>query len=202
MLCKGDKRGWAKKAHFSNEGDIRTASHAHVLLRVVGEFFCQGLQEFTPVACRYDVIWVQVSACPSPIGRLIANSDGFLFFFLCCCSGCLAISSTTTLWHCFKFVQIGLLRCMYHRLTASQRLKKGLKPKGVIVVKENNSREPFVFDCIDHSVTRCVVCVRRQGASLRGSVAVCACVRTCVRASKSFPPCLCTACFNVCLLTF
>ncbi|CAI5534533.1 unnamed protein product, partial [Closterium sp. Naga37s-1] len=72
-------------------------------------FFCCPLQEFSPDAGRYDVVWVQWC-----IGHL---TDADLIAFL-------------------------------HRCLA------GLRPGGIIVLKENTCQKGFVLDKADSSVTR------------------------------------------------
>eukprot|EP00128_Syssomonas_multiformis_P015437 Colp12_sorted_trinity150504_noHs@833 len=75
----------------------------------VENFFCTGLQNFTPEPARYNVIW-----CQWVLGHL--TDDDLVAFF--------------------------------------QRVKQGLVPGGLICVKENNTKQGFMLDKDDHSVTR------------------------------------------------
>ncbi|KAI8885853.1 hypothetical protein K501DRAFT_214760 [Backusella circina FSU 941] len=75
----------------------------------VGEVYCKGLQEFTPDAAKYDLIW-----CQWVLGHL--TDDHFVDFFK---------------------------RCI-----------DGLKPDGLIGVKENNASREALFDEEDSSITR------------------------------------------------
>ncbi|KAM9734722.1 N-terminal Xaa-Pro-Lys N-methyltransferase 1 [Menidia menidia] len=75
----------------------------------VGNYFCCGLQDFSPETGRYDVIWIQWV-----IGHL---TDDHLVEFL-------------------------------------RRCKKGLRPNGLIVIKDNVSYEGVVPDEVDSSVCR------------------------------------------------
>ncbi|KAK9761253.1 hypothetical protein K7432_013969 [Basidiobolus ranarum] len=75
----------------------------------IGEFICQGLQDFTPEEGVYDLIWSQWV-----LGHL--TDDDFVSFF--------------------------------------ERCKRGLKPRGLIGVKENLTVSGYIVDEEDSSVTR------------------------------------------------
>ncbi|CAM0142326.1 unnamed protein product [Umbelopsis sp. WA50703] len=75
----------------------------------VGEVYCKGLQEFTPDAGKYDLIW-----CQWVLGHL---TDDDLVSFL-------------------------------------KRCKEGLRPNGIIGIKENNATKGYIVDEEDSSVTR------------------------------------------------
>ncbi|ORX89416.1 hypothetical protein K493DRAFT_318692 [Basidiobolus meristosporus CBS 931.73] len=75
----------------------------------IGEFICQGLQDFTPEEESYDLIWSQWV-----LGHL--TDDDLVAFF--------------------------------------ERCKRGLKPRGLIGVKENIAVSGYIVDEEDSSVTR------------------------------------------------
>ncbi|GJP32940.1 hypothetical protein CLOM_g7605 [Closterium sp. NIES-68] len=91
------------RQHLASPPSAAATSHRAV------NFFCCPLQEFSPDAGRYDVIWIQWC-----IGHL---TDADLIAFL-------------------------------HRCVA------GLRPGGIIVLKENTCHKGFVLDKADSSVTR------------------------------------------------
>jgi len=82
----------------------------------VQNFFCNGLQNFTPEVQRYDAIWSQWV-----LGHL--NDDDFVAFF--------------------------------------ERCKTGVKPGGLIFVKENICKSGFVIDDDDSSMTRSDPLIKR-----------------------------------------
>ncbi|XP_039085432.1 N-terminal Xaa-Pro-Lys N-methyltransferase 1 isoform X2 [Hyaena hyaena] len=75
----------------------------------VRNYFCCGLQDFSPEPDSYDVIWIQWV-----IGHL---TDQHLAAFL-------------------------------------RRCKQGLRPNGIIVIKDNMAQEGVVLDDVDSSVCR------------------------------------------------
>uniref|UniRef100_UPI00398EF0F1 N-terminal Xaa-Pro-Lys N-methyltransferase 1 n=1 Tax=Pristiophorus japonicus TaxID=55135 RepID=UPI00398EF0F1 len=85
------------KAHLGEEADR------------VDNYYCCGLQDFTPQPQRYDVIWIQWV-----IGHL---TDEHLTQFL-------------------------------------KRCQKGLRPNGIVCVKDNVSQEGVIEDDVDSSVCR------------------------------------------------
>ncbi|CAI9555785.1 unnamed protein product [Staurois parvus] len=91
----------------------------------IGNFYCSGLQEFSPEPNRYDVIWIQWV-----IGHL---TDSHLVEFL-------------------------------------KRCKAGLRPNGIIVIKDNMATEGAIMDDVDSSICRDmdVVCrlIRQAGLSI------------------------------------
>ncbi|XP_030063716.1 N-terminal Xaa-Pro-Lys N-methyltransferase 1 [Microcaecilia unicolor] len=82
----------------------------------IGNFFCSGLQDFTPEPNHYDVIWVQWV-----IGHL---TDEHLVDFL-------------------------------------KRCKTGLRPNGIIVIKDNMAHEGVIMDDVDSSLCRDLDLVRK-----------------------------------------
>jgi protein N-terminal methyltransferase len=94
-----------------------------------GQFFCEGLQNFTPEEERYSVIWIQWV-----IGHL--NDDDLVAFF--------------------------------------ERCRKGLRPGGWIVVKENVIlKGNFWIDKEDSSVVRYGTCVFVESGKQRHVVMNC-----------------------------
>uniref|UniRef100_A0A8C5T0K4 protein N-terminal methyltransferase n=1 Tax=Laticauda laticaudata TaxID=8630 RepID=A0A8C5T0K4_LATLA len=91
----------------------------------VRNYFCCGLQDFSPEPNTYDVIWIQWV-----IGHL---TDEHLLHFL-------------------------------------QRCRLGLRPNGIIIIKDNMAQEGVIMDEVDSSVCRDleVVCkiIRHAGLSL------------------------------------
>ncbi|XP_040819002.1 N-terminal Xaa-Pro-Lys N-methyltransferase 1 isoform X2 [Ochotona princeps] len=83
--------------------------------RRVRNYFCCGLQDFSPEPGSYDVIWIQWV-----IGHL---TDQHLAEFL-------------------------------------QRCQRGLRPNGIIVIKDNMAQEGVVLDDVDSSVCRDLDVVR------------------------------------------
>ncbi|GAB1286197.1 N-terminal Xaa-Pro-Lys N-methyltransferase 1 [Apodemus speciosus] len=84
--------------------------------RRVRNYFCCGLQDFSPEPSSYDVIWIQWV-----IGHL---TDQHLAEFL-------------------------------------RRCKRGLRPNGIIVIKDNMAQEGVILDDVDSSVCRDLEVVRR-----------------------------------------
>ncbi|XP_041428111.1 N-terminal Xaa-Pro-Lys N-methyltransferase 1-A isoform X2 [Xenopus laevis] len=82
----------------------------------VGNYFCCGLQEFSPEPNRYDVIWIQWV-----IGHL---TDEHLVNFL-------------------------------------QRCRLGLRPNGIIVIKDNVTQDASIMDDVDSSICREIDLVRK-----------------------------------------
>ncbi|KAM9326932.1 N-terminal Xaa-Pro-Lys N-methyltransferase 1 [Gastrophryne carolinensis] len=82
----------------------------------IGNFYCCGLQDFTPEPNRYDVIWIQWV-----IGHL--TDEHFVNF---------------------------LKRC-----------KAGLRPNGIIVIKDNMAQEGVIMDDVDSSICRDLDVLRR-----------------------------------------
>ncbi|MEJ1271721.1 N-terminal Xaa-Pro-Lys N-methyltransferase 1 [Cricetulus griseus] len=82
----------------------------------VRNYFCCGLQDFSPEPNSYDVIWIQWV-----IGHL---TDQHLAEFL-------------------------------------RRCKQGLRPNGIIVIKDNMAQEGVILDDVDSSVCRDLEVVRR-----------------------------------------
>ncbi|KAF7237259.1 N-terminal Xaa-Pro-Lys N-methyltransferase 1 [Varanus komodoensis] len=84
--------------------------------RRVRNFFCCGLQDFSPEPSAYDVIWIQWV-----IGHL---TDDHLASFL-------------------------------------KRCRLGLRPHGIIVIKDNMAQEGVIMDDVDSSVCRDLDVVRK-----------------------------------------
>ncbi|KAE8582953.1 hypothetical protein XENTR_v10020397 [Xenopus tropicalis] len=82
----------------------------------VGNYFCCGLQEFSPEPNRYDVIWIQWV-----IGHL---TDEHLVDFL-------------------------------------KRCSLGLRPNGIIVIKDNVTQDVSIMDDVDSSICRDIDLVRK-----------------------------------------
>lgn len=82
----------------------------------VRNYFCCGLQDFSPEPSSYDVIWIQWV-----IGHL---TDQHLADFL-------------------------------------RRCKQGLRPNGIIVIKDNMAQEGVILDDVDSSVCRDLEVVHR-----------------------------------------
>ncbi|XP_053329024.1 N-terminal Xaa-Pro-Lys N-methyltransferase 1 [Spea bombifrons] len=82
----------------------------------IGNFYCSGLQDFSPEPNRYDLIWVQWV-----IGHL---TDDHLVAFL-------------------------------------KRCKSGLRPNGIIIIKDNMTQEGSVMDEVDSSICRDMDLVRK-----------------------------------------
>lgn len=81
----------------------------------VRNYFCCGLQDFSPAPGSYDVIWIQWV-----IGHL---TDEHLAEFL-------------------------------------RRCRRGLRPNGIIVIKDNMAQEGVILDDVDSSVCRALAVVR------------------------------------------
>ncbi|KAG8447998.1 hypothetical protein GDO86_015193 [Hymenochirus boettgeri] len=82
----------------------------------IGNYYCSGLQEFSPEPNRYDVIWIQWV-----IGHL---TDDHLVGFL-------------------------------------KRCRIGLRPNGIVVIKDNITQEGAIMDDVDSSICRDMDLVRK-----------------------------------------
>ena len=144
-------------AHYlaKAEADIGIAPTVKGAPRVV-TFTCQALEDFTPPAGRYDVIWAQARAGPfaqpsgkpgcSPRARcsLAARRSGVWATSPTVCAASPRGADLLPALTCCSddFVRF-LTRCA-----------AGLRPEGRIFVKENNCASGFVVDKEDSSITR------------------------------------------------
>ncbi|KAK7851525.1 alpha n-terminal protein methyltransferase 1 [Quercus suber] len=120
-------------------------------------FFCMPLQEFTPDAGRYDVIWVQWC-----IGHL--TDDDFVSFFSRAKAGLkpggfFVLKENVARTDAGRYDVIWVQWCIGHLtdddfVSFFSRAKAGLKPGGFFVLKENVARTGFVLDNEDRSITR------------------------------------------------
>ncbi|XP_069776021.1 N-terminal Xaa-Pro-Lys N-methyltransferase 1 isoform X2 [Narcine bancroftii] len=95
----------------------------------VDNYFCCGLQDFIPQPQRYDVIWIQwVIVCPSDGDRAQGKEGGVR-----------KSPGHLTDDHLIQFLK---------------RCQKGLRPNGIICVKDNVSQEGVIEDEVDSSVCR------------------------------------------------
>lgn len=104
----------------------------------VENYFCCGLQDFNPQPERYDVIWIQWV-----IGKA---------YYL----GSVLITLSSKLWHVkVKWLSISLGHLTDdHLVEFLRRCRGGLRPNGIIVVKDNVAYEGVIPDDVDSSVCR------------------------------------------------
>eukprot|EP00897_Mesotaenium_endlicherianum_P002817 jgi/Mesen1/2563/ME000162S01688 len=116
--------------HFleAARASLATAPGATCRAHRAAHFFCTPLQDFAPEAGRYDVVWVQWC-----IGHL-TDADFVAFFQRAQAEGAMPV--------------------FLGQAQEPGEGPAGLKPGGIIVLKENNCRHGFVVDKEDSSVTR------------------------------------------------
>lgn len=94
----------------------------------VQRYICQGLQDFTPDEGRYEAVWAQWC-----LGHLTDGWDSL---------------PSSIPWEPADIPLVADLVAFFIRC------KKGLKPNGMIFVKENITRRTIDIDTTDSSVTR------------------------------------------------
>ncbi|KAK1334062.1 hypothetical protein QTO34_005062 [Cnephaeus nilssonii] len=111
----------------------------------VRNYFCCGLQDFSPEPNSYDVIWIQwvIDWSPHGLEPLLlqhqAGSGGFSSFPAPQDRGARCLKGHLTDQHLAEFLR---------------RCKRGLRPNGIIVIKDNMAQEGVILDDVDSSVCR------------------------------------------------
>ncbi|XP_030149092.1 N-terminal Xaa-Pro-Lys N-methyltransferase 1 isoform X1 [Lynx canadensis] len=114
----------------------------------VRNYFCCGLQDFSPEPNSYDVIWIQ---------WVIVLAIGPIWGQFC-------VEKTSMSKNLGTLKKVGMSFCHLtdqHLAEFLRRCKQGLRPNGIIVIKDNMAQEGVILDDVDSSVCRGLEVVHR-----------------------------------------